>query len=87
MTFIKEQEEYVNNILKDLGYFLEDFNILPSSKRELGSFQLNIAMSLAKKYHKNPMEIAKEIVEKLMLTLLVLDLLIFPLKNNFYLII
>ncbi len=65
MTFIKEQEEYVNNILKDLGYFLEDLNILPSSKRELGSFQLNIAMSLAKKYHKNPMEIAKEITDKL----------------------
>lgn len=64
MTFIKEQELYVKLKLEELGY-IEDVQILPSSKKELGDFQINIAMSLAKKYHKNPMLIAELIVSKL----------------------
>ena len=64
MSFIKEQELYLNNILKELGYD-SDIKIIPSGKRELGTFQLNIAMQLAKKYHQAPLDIAKQIVEKL----------------------
>ena len=61
MSFIKEKEIIVKNILKKLGYDI-DVTILPSSKKEFGDFQLNIAMSIAKKYHKNPKDIADEIV-------------------------
>ena len=65
MSFIKEQENYITNIINNLGYEVDNIPILPSGKRELGTFQLNIAMILAKKYHKNPMDIANEIVSKL----------------------
>lgn len=65
MTFIKEQENYIQEKLNELGYHDEAVQILASSKKELGDFQLNIAMSLAKKYHKNPMVIAEEITSKL----------------------
>jgi len=64
MSFIKEKELVVKKILEELGYD-SDVQILPSSKKELGDFQINVAMSLAKKYHKNPMEIANEIVSHL----------------------
>ena len=64
MSFIKEKENEINNILKELEYDV-DAIILPSSKKELGDFQLNIAMSIAKKYHKNPRMVADEIVNKL----------------------
>ena len=64
MSFIKEKELVIKNILKELNYDV-DVVILPSSKKELGDFQLNIAMSIAKIYHKNPKDIAEEIVNKL----------------------
>ena len=64
MSFIKEKEIYLENILKELGYD-EKIQILPSSKKELGDFQINTCMQLAKKYHKNPMEIANIIVSKI----------------------
>ncbi len=65
MSLIKEKEEYLKNILSNLKYDVDNVPILPSSKREFGNFQLNIAMILAKKYKKNPMDIASEIVNNL----------------------
>ena len=65
MTFIRKYEIYVENILNELGYPNESVQILPSSKKELGDFQINASMQLAKKYHKNPRVIAEEIVSKL----------------------
>lgn len=64
MSFIKEKELELKNILNNLGYD-SDVTILPSSKKELGDFQINVAMQLAKKYKKNPMVIASEIVNSL----------------------
>lgn len=64
MSLIKETEIYLEKILKDLGYE-EKCNLVSSSVPSLGQFQLNIAMPLAKKYHKNPKDIANEIVNKL----------------------
>ena len=64
MSFIKEKELFVKQVLKNLNYE-SDVVILPSSKKELGDFQINASMSLAKKYHKNPMLIANEIVSHL----------------------
>lgn len=64
MSYLKEREKEVENILKKLGYEI-DVQILPSSKKELGDFQINTAMQLAKIYHKNPFDIATEIIEKL----------------------
>ena len=64
MSFIKEKENIIINILKELGYDTS-VSILPSSKKEYGDFQLNLAMSIAKKYHKNPNVVAEKIVNKL----------------------
>ena len=64
MTLIKEKEEEIKNILNELGYD-SDVQILPSGKKELGDFQINIAMQLAKKYKKSPLIIAREIVDKM----------------------
>ena len=50
MSFIKEKEKFIENKLNELGYLNESVQILPSSKKELGDFQINTAMMLAKKY-------------------------------------
>jgi arginyl-tRNA synthetase len=65
MSFIKETEEYLIKLLSSLGYELDNVVLESSSRRDLGEFQINCAMSLAKKYGKNPREIAQEIVNNL----------------------
>ena len=65
MSFIKETEKYLVNIIKDCGYEVDNVSLESSSRRDLGEFQINVAMSLAKKYGKNPRDIANEIVSKL----------------------
>lgn len=64
MSFIKETEEYVKSVLKECGYEIDNISLESSSRRDLGEFQINCAMSLAKKYGKNPRDIAGEIVNK-----------------------
>ena len=64
MSFFKEKEKVVKKILDELGYDCE-VAILPSGRKELGDFQLNVAMIIAKKYHQNPNDIAKKIVDNL----------------------
>ena len=65
MSFIKETEKYLSDVLKECGYELDNVILESSSRRDLGEFQINCAMSLAKKYGKNPREIANTIVEHL----------------------
>ena len=64
MSLIRDAEIYLNGVLCDLGY-VEDVNLVSSSVPSLGQFQINVAMPLAKRYHKNPRDIANEIVGKL----------------------
>ena len=64
MSLLKDTEVYLSNILDSLGYSCE-VSLISSSVPELGQFQINVAMALAKKYHKNPKDIAYEIVSKL----------------------
>lgn len=65
MSLIKELECYFKDLISNLGYKIDTVEILPSSKKEYGDFQVNLAMSLAKSYHKNPLEIANEIISQL----------------------
>ena len=65
MSFIKETEEYLKGVLKDIGYETEDISLEFSARRDLGEFQINCAMSLAKKYGENPRDIATKIVNNL----------------------
>ena len=64
-NFIKSQELYLKKVITDLGYSIENANLVVSSRPEFGEYQYNGAMNLAKEYHKNPREIAEEIVSVL----------------------
>ena len=65
MSFIKESENYLKDVINKCGYEIDDVTLESSSRRDLGEFQINVAMPLAKKYGKNPLEIAKEIVSNI----------------------
>ena len=65
MSFIKETQEYLKDVLKRCGYEIDEVILESSSRRDLGEFQINCAMSLAKKYGKNPKEIAENIVNNI----------------------
>ena len=55
--------QIVKNIVKEFGYEADNVELLPSSRPDLGQYQYNGIMSLAKKYKKNPIEIANELVK------------------------
>ena len=62
---IEVLEEKIKSALKELGYETEIVIINPSNRPELGDYQFNGIMPLAKIYHKNPVEIANELVSKI----------------------
>ena len=64
MSFIKRTEEYVTNVIRECGFEIDNVTLEPSSRRDLGEFQINVCMMLAKKYGKNPRELADMIVSK-----------------------
>ena len=63
--FIKLQEERIKNAILSLGYSVDIIKLNVSSMPDLGDYQFNGVMSLAKEHKKNPRDIANEIVEKL----------------------
>ena len=63
--FIKNQEKKLKEIIIECGYSIDNVNIVPSVKPELGQFQFNGVMELAKKNKTNPRIIADAIVEKM----------------------
>ena len=65
MGLIKETEKYLLEVIKELGYEIDNVKLEVSGRRELGQFQINEAFSLGKKNHENPREVANKIVEKL----------------------
>lgn len=65
MSIIKKLESEIKNTINDLGYELDSFTLEVSKRKDLGDYQINDCMNLAKKYGKNPRVIAEEIKEKL----------------------
>ena len=65
MSAFKEIEQELVKVYKECGYDIDDVQLVPSNRLDLGQYQLNDAMKLAKVYHKNPRDIANDIVEKL----------------------
>ncbi|MBP5678590.1 MAG: arginine--tRNA ligase [Bacilli bacterium] len=65
MSILKELIEDLKADLKQAGYEVETLALEPSNRRDLGEYQLNDAMQLAKAYHENPREIATKIVKVL----------------------
>ena len=52
-------------VLNELEMPLEDVNVTISNRKDLCDYQFDGAFKLAKLYHKNPMEIGSQIVERL----------------------
>ena len=65
MDFIKEQELKLKEIIKESGYEIEKVVLVPSSRPDLGEYQFNGVMELAKINKMNPRIIADSIVEKM----------------------
>ena len=65
MSILKELIIDLKENLKNAGYEEENLALEPSNRRDLGEYQLNDAMQLAKTYHENPREIASKIVKEL----------------------
>ena len=64
MSYFKYLENEVKNVFKEKGYDIA-ITLSLSNRRDLGEFQVNDAMRLAKIFHKNPVQIANEIKEGL----------------------
>ena len=64
MTAFKKLEESINELVKKIGYDTS-ITLSLSNRPDLGEFQINDAMKLAKIYHKNPVEIANDIKNEL----------------------
>ncbi len=64
MSFIKKTENYITDVIKKCGYEVDNVILESSSRRDLGEFQINVCMGLAKKYGKNPREIAESIISE-----------------------
>ena len=64
-NFLSKMENKIKDVIKDLGYEIENVELIPSSRKEFGDFQYNGVMSIAKKLGKNPRDIATEISDKL----------------------
>ena len=65
MSIIKELNEDISKLVKEAGYETENLVLQPSGRRDLGEFQLNDAMTLAKTYKKSPRIIAEDIIKVL----------------------
>ena len=64
-SFIEKQELYIKNKIKECGYDVDEVVLNVSSRPEFGDYQFNGAMGMAKKYGKNPVAIATEIVDSI----------------------
>ena len=65
MSIIKDLEKDIKSIVEKSGYQVENLILQPSSRRDLGQFQLNDAMNLARVYKKSPRVIVEDIVKEL----------------------
>lgn len=62
MHKIDELELKIKGAMMQVGYDVENVTLNPSNRPDLGDYQYNGAMALAKTYHDNPMNIANKIV-------------------------
>ena len=64
MTKFQELENLLNNICKNIGYD-DKVTLSLTNRPDLGEYQINDAMKLAKIYHKSPLIIANEIKDEI----------------------
>ena len=62
---IDELEIKIKNSIHDLGFLVPSVTLNPSNRPDLGDYQYNGAMALAKANYDNPLNIANKIVDKI----------------------
>lgn len=62
MSLIKRIEADIKNVIKEAGYEIENFVLQLSNRTDLGDYQINDCMNLAKIYKEAPRAIAEKIV-------------------------
>ena len=65
MSIFENLKNDIKKIIKNAGYDEEDILLKESDRKDLGQYQLNDAMKLAKTYHKSPIDIANNIKDEL----------------------
>ena len=65
MSIIRELKENIKDIVKNAGYDVDDIIFTPGARPDLGDYQINDAMRLAKIYKEKSIEIAEKISEEL----------------------
>lgn len=65
MSIIKEIENKIKQHIIDAGYNVENVVLEPTSRPDLGEYQINNAFTLAKENHCNPRVVAEKIVAEL----------------------
>ena len=65
MSYLKTLEQDIIKAINNAGYEVEQIDLTVSNRPDLGDYQINDAMKLAKKYGKNPREIAETIKTEL----------------------
>ena len=63
MNFLNIVEKDILNKFKENNIPLDEVKLLISSKKDLGDYQINDAMKLAKVMHKSPRDIAEDLVK------------------------
>ncbi len=65
MNIIKDINKELKEIFEKAGYPIDDIELKPSQRKDLGDFQINDCMKLASIYHKAPVQIANDIKDLL----------------------
>lgn len=65
MSYLKQIEKDIIDAMNNAGFEVNQVDLTTSNRPELGDYQINDAMKLAKAYHKNPREIAEAIKTEL----------------------
>lgn len=65
MSYLKQIEKDIIKAMNNAGFEVNQIDLTTSNRPELGDYQINDAMKLAKAYHKNPREIAEIIKTEL----------------------
>ena len=65
MSYLKKIEQDIIKAINNAGFEVDQVDLTTSNRPELGDYQINDAMKLAKAFHKNPREIAETIKTEL----------------------
>lgn len=62
---IGKLEQLITKITNEIGYLVSNMRVIKSNRPDISDYQCDDVFKLAKEYHKNPLEIGEEIVNKL----------------------